>query len=115
MTTTNALRTTWTAENIHITDERGSLPKGTYYCAVSGERWSGMKCGRFLIGHVIVEIAKGQGYRVALKNSKGERVLDTVLRDCPSGETLRNIVAQWVTEHKPERVINYYARRGIEL
>lgn len=115
MTTTTAYRTAWTANNIHITDERGSFPKGTYYAALWGERFNGIKRGRFLIGTIIVEIAKGKGYRVALKNPDKECVLDTVIRDCPGRDSVCELAAEYITANKPARVIALCERLGIQI
>ena len=114
MTTTTVFRTTWTADNVHITDERGHLHRN-YFAALWAERFNGMTRGRFLIGTASVQFAKGEGYRIILKDANKTRVIDEIVKNCPSRERVCELAAQWVTDHKPQGLVDYCERRGVEL
>lgn len=114
MTAMTVFRTTWTADNVHITDERGSLHRN-YFAALWGERFTIMTRSRFLIGTVSVQFTKGEGYRIILKDANENRVIDETVKDCPSRERVCELAAQWITDHKPEGLVAYCERRGVEL
>lgn len=114
MSTTTVFRTAWTADNVHITDERGYLHRN-YFAALWGERFANMTRGRFLIGTVSVQFTKGEGYRIIVKDANKSRVIDETVKDCPSRERVCELAAQWITDHKPEGLVSYCERRGVEL
>ena len=114
MTTATVFRTTWTADNVHITDERGHLHRN-YFAALWAERFNNMTRGRFLIGTASVQFTKGEGYRIIVKDANKARVIDETVKDCPSRERVCALAAQWITDHKPEGLVAHCERRGVEL
>lgn len=114
MTTATVFRTTWTADNVHITDERGHLHRN-YFAALWAERFNNTASGRFLIGTASVQFTKGEGYRIIVKDANKVRVINETVKDCPSREHVCAHAAQWITDHKPEGLGAHCERRGVEL
>lgn len=114
MTTTTVFRTAWAADNVQISDERGRL-NGHYSAMLWAERFNKMKRGCFLIGTVSVQFTKGEGYRIILKDTNENRVIDETVKDCPSRAYICGLAAQWITDHKPGGLVTYCKRRGVEL
>lgn len=114
MTTTTVFRTTWAADNIQISGERGRL-QGHYSAMLWAERFDKMKRGCFLIGTVSVQFTKGEGYRIIVKDENENRVIDETVKNCPGRDYIRALVAQWITDHKPAALVAYCERRGVEL
>lgn len=114
MTTTTVFRTAWAADNIQISDERGHLHRN-YFAALWAERFNGMSRGCFLVGTVSVQFTKGEGYRIILKDANKTRVIDETVKLCPGRDYICALAAQWITGHKPQGLVDYCERRGVEL
>ena len=92
-------RTSWSSENIHLTDARGRV-QDSFACTAWAERFTTIRRGRFLVGKASVTFIKGEGYRIVLRSKDGERLFTHTEKQCPGYEKLCETIGEWLTAKK---------------